>query len=93
MSDIDARLDAATHTVLAEISRTDAKAGVLLTAFSLPLAALVAAVPGRALPVLAAVLVGTADLGEHGMRGRIETGVDVAHTAARWFSASQEMTT
>jgi len=63
MSDIDARLDAATRTVLAEISRTDAKAGVLLTAFSLPLAALVAAVPGQALPVLAAVLVGTGVIG------------------------------
>ena len=63
MSDIDTRLDAATRTVLAEISRTDAKAGVLLTAFSLPLAALVAAVPGRALPALAAVLVGTGVVG------------------------------
>ncbi len=30
--DIDARLDAATATVLAEISRTDAKSGVLLAA-------------------------------------------------------------
>ena len=63
MNDIDARLDAATRTVLAEISRTDAKAGVLLTSFSLPLAALVAAVPGRVLPVLAAVLVGTGVVG------------------------------
>ncbi|MER5873397.1 Pycsar system effector family protein [Streptomyces sp. NPDC002044] len=61
--DIDARLDAATATVLAEISRTDAKSGVLLTAFSLPLAALVAAVPGKALPGLSAVLVGTGAVG------------------------------
>jgi len=61
--DIDARLDAATRTVLAEISRTDAKSGVLLTAFSLPLAALVAAVPGKPLPALAAVLVGLGTVG------------------------------
>jgi hypothetical protein len=56
---LDARLDAATRTVLAEISRTDAKAGVLLTAFSLPLAALVAAMPDQPLPGTAAVLAGT----------------------------------
>lgn len=61
--DIDARLDAATATVLAEISRTDAKSGVLLTAFSLPLAALVAAVPGKPLPGLSAVLVATGTVG------------------------------
>lgn len=65
MSDfvIDTRLDAATTTVLAEISRTDAKAGVLLTSFSLPLAALVAAVPGRSLPGRAAPLVGLGAVG------------------------------
>ncbi|MFD5415233.1 Pycsar system effector family protein [Streptomyces nojiriensis] len=61
--DIDARLDAASATVLAEISRTDAKAAALLTAFSLPLAALVAAVPGKALSGLSAVLVGTGTVG------------------------------
>ncbi|MGN7139140.1 Pycsar system effector family protein [Streptomyces pseudogriseolus] len=61
--DIDARLDAATGTVLAEISRTDAKSGVLLTSFSLPLAALVAAVPGKALPGASAVLVGVGTVG------------------------------
>jgi hypothetical protein len=61
--DIDARLDAATGTVLAEISRTDAKSGVLLTSFSLPLAALVAAVPGKALPGVSAVLVGVGTVG------------------------------
>ncbi|MFE7620177.1 Pycsar system effector family protein [Streptomyces sp. NPDC057496] len=60
---IDARLDAATTTVLAEISRTDAKSGVLLTAFSLPLAALVATIPGRRLSGLAAVLTGIGTLG------------------------------
>ncbi|OKI33828.1 hypothetical protein A6A28_07975 [Streptomyces sp. CB03578] len=61
--DIDARLDDAAATVLAEISRTDAKSSVLLTAFSLPLAALVAAVPGKPLPGLSAVLVGTGTVG------------------------------
>ncbi|MFI2207672.1 Pycsar system effector family protein [Streptomyces sp. NPDC020192] len=63
MSEMDTRLDAATTTVLAEISRTDAKSGVLLTAFSLPLAALVAAVPGRALPGASAALVGLGTVG------------------------------
>ncbi|MFJ2186281.1 Pycsar system effector family protein [Streptomyces anulatus] len=59
-SDIDPRLvDAATASVYAEISRTDTKASVLLTAFSLPLAALVAALPGKDLPALPATLVGT----------------------------------
>ncbi|MEV8347150.1 Pycsar system effector family protein [Streptomyces niveus] len=62
-SDIDTRLDAATATVLAEISRTDAKGGVLLTAFSLPLAALVAAVPGRPLPGMSGALVGVGVVG------------------------------
>ncbi|MFE7113100.1 Pycsar system effector family protein [Streptomyces sp. NPDC057600] len=63
MTDIDPRLDAATTTVLAEISRTDAKSGVLLTAFSLPLAALVAAVPGKPLPGLSAALVSVGAVG------------------------------
>ncbi|MDG5807902.1 DUF5706 domain-containing protein [Streptomyces ossamyceticus] len=63
MTDIDSRLDAATTTVLAEISRTDAKSGVLLTAFSLPLAALVAAIPGRTLPGVSALLVGAGTVG------------------------------
>jgi hypothetical protein len=60
---INTRLDAANATVLAEISRTDAKSGVLLTSFSLPLAALVAAVPGHALPAMAAALVGAGTVG------------------------------
>ncbi|MGP3777080.1 Pycsar system effector family protein (plasmid) [Streptomyces sp. SDT5-1] len=60
---LDARLDAAASKVLAEISRTDAKAGVLLTAFSLPLAALLAANPSRNLPALPAALVGLGGVG------------------------------
>ncbi|PNG21057.1 Pycsar system effector family protein [Streptomyces cahuitamycinicus] len=63
MTDINGRLDAATTTVLAEISRTDAKSGVLLTAFSLPLAALVAAIPGRTLPGASGLLVGIGTVG------------------------------
>lgn len=63
-TDLDARLAAANTTVLGEISRTDAKSGVLLTSFSLPLAALVAAVPGgHALPAPAALFVGTGTVG------------------------------
>ncbi|MGW2724123.1 Pycsar system effector family protein [Streptomyces sp. NPDC001492] len=63
MTDINRRLDAATANVLAEISRTDAKSGVLLTAFSLPLAALVAAIPGRTLPGASGLLVGAGTVG------------------------------
>lgn len=63
MSDIDARLAAATNTVLAEISRTDGKSAVLLTSFSLPLAVLVGAMPGRTLPGTSAVLVGLGTVG------------------------------
>lgn len=53
----DARLLQARTDTVAEISRTDAKASALLTAFSIPLAVLVAAVPGHDLPTAAAVLV------------------------------------
>ncbi|GHF34823.1 hypothetical protein GCM10018772_70450 [Streptomyces fumanus] len=60
---LGARLDAANATVLAEISRTDAKASVLLTSFSLPLAALVAVVPGRDLPPVVGLLVGVGAVG------------------------------
>ena len=60
---INARLDAANTTVLAEISRTDAKSGVLLTSFSLPLTALVVAVPGNALPTMTARLVSVGTVG------------------------------
>lgn len=56
-STLDARLSAAEATVLAEISRTDTKAGHLLVAFSLPLAVLVAAIPGKPLPGVSAMLV------------------------------------
>ncbi|WP_455355975.1 hypothetical protein [Streptomyces sp. SYSU K217416] len=66
---IDARLDAANATVLAEILRTDAKSGVLLTSFSLPLAALVAAVPGQALPPLLGRLVQPAARLQHPRTG------------------------
>ncbi|MFI9311265.1 Pycsar system effector family protein [Streptomyces triculaminicus] len=62
-SNLDARVDAATAAVLAEISRTDAKSGVLLTSFSLPLAALVAAVPGHDLPPAVGILVGAGAVG------------------------------
>ncbi|MBX7471255.1 hypothetical protein K1Y80_34925 [Streptomyces sp. MAG02] len=62
-SALDTRLDAANATVLAEISRTDAKSGVLLTSFSLPLAALVAVVPGHDLPLVVGVLVGAGAIG------------------------------
>ncbi|MDA5279947.1 Pycsar system effector family protein [Streptomyces sp. Isolate_45] len=55
-TDITPRLEAASATVLAEISRTDAKSAVLLTAFSLPLAVLVASIPGRSLSGVAAAL-------------------------------------
>ncbi len=50
-------------TVLAEIARTDAKGAVLLTAFSLPLALLVASIPGRSLPGLAAALTAAGAVG------------------------------
>ncbi|MFE1075160.1 Pycsar system effector family protein [Streptomyces sp. NPDC058783] len=62
-STLDARLDAANATVLAEISRTDAKSGILLTSFSLPLAALIAVVPGRDLPPVVGLLVGVGAVG------------------------------
>ncbi|MEU9535872.1 Pycsar system effector family protein [Streptomyces sp. NPDC048213] len=62
-STLDARLDAASTTVLAEISRTDTKSGVLLTSFSLPLAALVAVVPGYALPPVVGILIGVGAIG------------------------------
>ncbi|WP_329564539.1 DUF5706 domain-containing protein (plasmid) [Streptomyces uncialis] len=63
MADTDIRLDEAARTVLTEIGRADTKSGVLLTSFSLPLAVLLATVPGRDLPPLTAVLVGVAVVG------------------------------
>ncbi|MFF3547615.1 Pycsar system effector family protein [Streptomyces platensis] len=57
------RLDAALTQVLAEIARTDTKASTLLAAFALPLAVLVAAVPGHSLPRAAAALTGLGAVG------------------------------
>ena len=57
MNDNDSRVQVATATVLTEIARTDAKAGTLLSTVSLPLAALVAVLPGRDLPGPVATLV------------------------------------
>ena len=59
----DARLLQARTDVVAEISRTDSKASALLAAFGIPLAVLVAAVPGQDLPVPAAILVGLGAVG------------------------------
>lgn len=59
----DTRLQQARTDTLAEISRTDSKAAALLTAFGIPLAVLVAAVPGHDLPTGAAILVGLGALG------------------------------
>lgn len=60
----DHRLGQARTEVLAEMARADAKAGALLTVLGLPLAILIAAVPGRSLPaaVLGMVAAGTAGL-------------------------------
>ncbi|MFD4178154.1 Pycsar system effector family protein [Streptomyces anulatus] len=59
----DAKLQQARTDVVAEISRTDSKASALLAAFGIPLAVLVAAVPGRDLPIPAAILVGLGAVG------------------------------
>ncbi|WP_431776504.1 Pycsar system effector family protein [Streptomyces cucumeris] len=58
-----AHLQQARTDVTAEISRTDSKASALLTAFGIPLAVLVAAVPGHDLPTASAILVGIGALG------------------------------
>ncbi|MGW2599532.1 Pycsar system effector family protein [Streptomyces klenkii] len=58
----DALIRARTETS-GEINRTDSKAAALLTAFGIPLAVLVAAVPGRHLPAGAATLVGLGAVG------------------------------
>lgn len=63
MSDLDARLDAATATVLAEITRTDTKSGVLLSTFALPFTALVAVIPGKSLSTTSSVLTGSGVVG------------------------------
>ncbi|MEU2076618.1 Pycsar system effector family protein [Streptomyces sp. NPDC013489] len=59
----DAKLTQARADVTAEIGRTDAKASALLAAFSLPLAVLVAAVPGHDLNTGAAILTGLGAVG------------------------------
>ncbi|MFE5543577.1 Pycsar system effector family protein [Streptomyces sp. NPDC056534] len=53
-----ARLLQARTDVIAEMGRTDAKASALLTVLGIPLAVLIAAVPGRDLPAAATVLAG-----------------------------------
>ncbi|MFI5945546.1 Pycsar system effector family protein [Streptomyces uncialis] len=55
--DTDIRLRTAISTVLAEVARADAKAGILLAAYTLPLTVILATVPGRSLPHLAGVLI------------------------------------
>jgi hypothetical protein len=62
-TDLEARLGEAVRRVLGEIGRTDGKAGILLAAFSFPLAVLLAAVPGRGLPTHATVLIGLGTAG------------------------------
>lgn len=59
----DARLATAISRVRDEISRTDTKAGILLTALGLPLAALVATVPGHHASPVATALLGIGALG------------------------------
>ncbi|WP_415961980.1 Pycsar system effector family protein [Streptomyces sp. 021-4] len=59
----DTKLKQARTDVVAEISRTDSKASALLAAFGIPLAVLVAAVPGQDLPLPAAILVGLGAVG------------------------------
>lgn len=61
--DLDTRLAAAVAEVRGEISRCDTKAGLLLSAYSLPLAALLAAVPDATLSPAAAILIGFGSIG------------------------------
>ncbi|MFI9206404.1 Pycsar system effector family protein [Streptomyces sp. NPDC053048] len=60
---LDARLAEADGTVHKEIERSEPKASAILSAFSLPLAVLVATIPGHHLPPAAAVLVAIGALG------------------------------
>lgn len=53
---LDTRLAEANAAVHKEVERSEPKAGAVLTAFSLPLAVLVATVPGRTLPPAVALL-------------------------------------
>ncbi|MEU6467469.1 Pycsar system effector family protein [Streptomyces sp. NPDC046976] len=59
----DVQLNQARTDVITEIVRTDSKAAALLTAFGIPLAVLVATVPGRHINSAAAVLVGLGAVG------------------------------
>ncbi|WP_328742153.1 DUF5706 domain-containing protein [Streptomyces caniferus] len=59
----DEQLAQAHAEVMAEIARTDGKASALLTALGIPLAVLVAVLPGRELPAAGTVLAGIAVAG------------------------------
>ncbi|MER7111220.1 Pycsar system effector family protein [Streptomyces sp. NPDC000229] len=63
MPNADDRLAQAHAEVMAEIARTDSKASALLTALGIPLAVLVAVLPGHELPVVGTVLAGIAVAG------------------------------
>ncbi|WP_329182151.1 DUF5706 domain-containing protein (plasmid) [Streptomyces decoyicus] len=68
MTDIDSDLDhtlysAAKAHALTEISRADGKANTLVSAYALPLAVLVAVIPGHSMPPAAAALVGLGSVG------------------------------
>ncbi|MFF7254809.1 Pycsar system effector family protein [Streptomyces microflavus] len=59
----DEQLAQAHAEVMAEIARTDGKASALLSALGIPLAVLVAVLPGRELPAAGTVLAGVAVAG------------------------------
>ncbi|WP_336052127.1 Pycsar system effector family protein [Streptomyces sp. CA2R101] len=63
MTDLDARLDAATQQPRTELSRADNKAVALVSAFAVPVAVLAAVVPGRHLPPTAGILIGLGSIG------------------------------
>ncbi|MCC2278905.1 DUF5706 domain-containing protein [Streptomyces sp. ET3-23] len=63
MQDTDDQLASAHAEVMAEIARTDSKASALLTALGIPLAVLVAVLPGHELPLAGTVLAGIAVAG------------------------------
>lgn len=60
---LDEKLKEARTDVITEFGRTDAKAAALVSAFGIPFAVLVAALPGRELNPVAAVLVGLGAVG------------------------------
>ncbi|MER8116289.1 Pycsar system effector family protein [Streptomyces sp. NPDC094031] len=59
----DEQLAQAHAEVMAEIARTDGKASALLTALGIPLAVLVAVLPGKELPAAGTILAGVAVAG------------------------------